>query len=95
MSGRRSIGQGPFISLFKSAVGLAYDAGTDEAPRIAVKGSLMNADEIVRLARRFGIPVVEQAGLSRSLSTLELDAQIPPSLFEAAAILIAHLRKAA
>ncbi len=80
-------------NVFKSAVGLAYSPDGGQSPHVAIKGSLMGADEIVRLARRFGVPIVEQRGLCTALARLELDAHIPPSLFEAVAIILARLQR--
>ena len=72
----------------KIAVGLGYEPKNDEAPTISVKGNNLVADQIVRAAERFGIPVVENSGLARSLDALSLDQQIPEALFEAVAIVL-------
>lgn len=74
-----------------SAVGIQYAGEPGETPSISVKGSGVEADEVVKLAKRFGIPVVEDAALARSLTCLELDAAIPASLFKAVAIVLAYL----
>jgi len=64
-----------------------------DAPSVSLKAEQLRADEVVKLARRYGVPVVENAGLARSLSALEVDEQIPGPLFEAVAIVLLELDK--
>ena len=73
---------------YKAAIGLAYLSSQDSAPTVEVKGEDLIAERIVRTAQRFGVPVVEDRTLARALSGLELDQQIPESLFEAVAVLL-------
>ena len=73
------------------AVGLNYVDGKDDAPEVSVKGDALMADEVVRIARRFGIPVVENPEMARALNTVEVDQQIPRNLFETVAILLNQL----
>lgn len=72
------------------AVGLKYEPaeGGDHAPSLQVKGEAHLAERIVALARKHGVPVVEDAALARSLAMLSLDDPIPPSLFEAVAVVL-------
>lgn len=76
---------------YLSAVGISYGSGSEEAPLVSVKGEGLDADALVRVARRFGIAVVEDNELAETLGKIEIDAQIPPSLYEAVAIILAHL----
>lgn len=76
------------------AVGLEYDADQVFAPCISVKGERWVADEIVKLARRFSIPLVEKPALAQALKTLDLDQEIPESLYESVALLLQQLDKA-
>jgi len=76
---------------YKVAVGLDYDRGKDAAPSIALRGEQALADKVVDLAKRFGIPVVEDARLARALSILELEEEIPAELFETVALLLKNL----
>jgi flagellar biosynthesis protein len=43
------------------------------------------ADRIVALAREHGVPVREDAPLAHALARLQLEAQVPPELWEAVA----------
>lgn len=76
---------------YASAVGLSYDPGTDTTPLLSVKGDGLDADLIVKFAQRYNIPVVDNPELTQSLNSLEIDQQIPPSLFQAVAIVLAHV----
>lgn len=83
---------------YTAAVALEYGA-TDEhaarAPAVTVKGAGGDAAEIVRLARRFGVPVVEDGAAARALIGVPLDQQIPADLFEAVAVILRRLEEPA
>ena len=79
---------------YKTAVGLSYHPGKESAPTVEVKGENLSADRIVLAARRFGVPVVEDNGLAAALSSVELDQQIPESLFEAVAVVLNRVEAA-
>lgn len=76
---------------YARAVGLLYRSGGDRAPTVQAKGEALMADEIVRIARRFGIPVVERTDLARTLAAIELDQEIPEELFEPVAVILDQL----
>lgn len=80
-------------SLYLSAVGLAYDAQQMSTPSISVKGERLQADTLVKLAKRYGVPVIESPDLSRSLLQLELDQEIPAELFEPVALILSELKR--
>ena len=71
--------------------------GSGRAVLHAVLEALDGAAEVgavalMAIARRHGIPVVEEPELCGALCELPLDEQIPSSLFEAAAIVLAKIR---
>ena len=76
---------------YRRAVAIDYQKDRMGAPAVSMKADQMRADEITKIARRFGIPVVEDASLARSLSALEIDEQIPEELFEAVAVVLSEL----
>jgi len=78
---------------YKLAVGLDYDPLKSETPSVGVKGEELQADQVVKLAKRFGVSVVEQPELAKALNVLELDQEIPENLFEAVAIVLNQLEK--
>lgn len=81
-------GSGPEKMHFKGAVALGYGGGRDDVPFVALQGDLLTSDEIVKIAERFGIPVVEKPELVRALMSLEEGTQIPEDLYEAVAIIL-------
>jgi len=80
------------LSQYQYAVGLAYEATNDEAPQVMVKGEDRTADEVVRIARRFGVPVVERSEISELLYGRPLDERIPEDLYEAVALILTELK---
>lgn len=79
---------------YKTAVGLQYEATKMNAPQLSVKGQNLMADEIVEIAKRFGVPVVEKERLAKALSALELGQSIPEDLYEAVAVILNEIDKA-
>lgn len=75
-------------SSYQCAIGLAYRENKDAAPTLSVKGAYFDADEIVKVAERFGIPVVEKPELVRGLKYFSEGEEIPEELFEAVAIIL-------
>ena len=75
----------------KVAVGISYTPLKADAPTISVKGFLHDAEEIVKIANRFNVPVVSKSHITEALSTLSVDEHIPESLYEAVAVLFKEL----
>lgn len=73
---------------YRTAVGLDYDKDGDQAPTVGVKGERLIADEIVKIARRYNIPVIEDPDVARALKNVEVDEEIPEHLFQAVAIIL-------
>jgi flagellar biosynthesis protein len=73
------------------AVALRYKAGEDAAPRIAAKGQGSVADKILHMAKQHDIPIREDRNLLQMLTTLDLDQEIPPSVYRAVAEILAFL----
>jgi flagellar biosynthesis protein len=69
----------------RRAAALRYDAESGGAPTVVAAGSVELADRIVALAREHSIPVREDAPLAAALARLQLEAQVPPELWEAVA----------
>jgi flagellar biosynthesis protein len=75
----------------RAAVALRYDAATEKAPKITAKGHGLMADNIIALARDKGVPIREDPDLVQVLSQLDLDQEIPPSLYQVVAELLAFV----
>jgi flagellar biosynthesis protein len=73
----------------KKAVALTYDPLKNKAPRVTAKGKGIIAEKIIQLAKEHGIPVKDDPDLVEVLSGLELEAEIPPSIYIIVAELLA------
>lgn len=73
-----------------AAVALRYDRETMVAPVVLAKGTELIADQIKRNANDHQVPIVESAALATALyRDVTVGAEIPESLFEAAASVLA------
>ena len=73
------------------AVALRYDSKTMDAPRIVAKGAGFMAEKIREVARKHGIPIVEDKPLARSLHKVDLGASVPEELYRAVARILAMI----
>lgn len=73
---------------YKLAVGLHYEDKGSLAPTIGIKGELARADDVVKIANRYNIPVVENPEVTRAAHELPIDQQIPKELFQAVAVIL-------
>ena len=74
----------------QQAVALAYDAGAP-APRGVAKGRGLVAEQIISVAQEAGVFVHESKELVSLLMEIDLDQQIPPTLYRTIAELLAWL----
>ena len=74
----------------QSAVALTYEAGTN-APRVVAKGRGLIAEEIIRRANESGVYVHQSKELVAMLMQVELDKDIPPTLYRVVAELLAWI----
>jgi len=76
----------------RSAAALAYDsAAGDGTPRVVAKGYGLVAEMIVQRAKEAGLYVHEAPEMVSLLMQVDLDAKIPPALYQAVAELLAWL----
>lgn len=73
----------------KSAVSLRFDQSRDKAPRVTAKGEGLIAERIIELARKHDIPIREDADLVEVLSQVNIQQEIPPSVYRVVAELLA------
>ncbi|WP_433736608.1 EscU/YscU/HrcU family type III secretion system export apparatus switch protein [Pseudomonas putida] len=71
----------------RQAIALKYD-GT-HAPTLTAKGNEELAEEILRIARDYEVPIYENAELVRLLARMELGDSIPEELYRTIAEIIA------
>ena len=76
----------------QSAAALAYDEkGGDKAPRVVAKGYGLVAEMIIQRAQEAGLYVHRAPEMVSLLMQVDLDARIPPELYQAVAELLAWL----
>lgn len=74
------------------AVALAYESGRGQAPIVVAKGADFLAGRIKEIARENNVEIVENKPLARMLYyNVELDAEIPPELYQAVAEVLAYV----
>ena len=77
------------------AVALKYrPAEGDDAPRVTAKGRGYVAERLKEVARENGVPVQEDVGLAKLLSSVDVGSEIPYALFGAVAEVLALIYKA-
>ena len=75
----------------KKAVALRYRPEKDSAPRVAAKGAGVVAEKIIEIAKKHGIPIKDDPDLIEVLSKLDIESEIPPSVYIAVAELLAFV----
>ncbi|WP_339800197.1 EscU/YscU/HrcU family type III secretion system export apparatus switch protein [uncultured Marinobacter sp.] len=71
----------------ETAVALKYDGS--RAPTVAASGMDEIAQEIIRIAREHEVPLYENAELAGILARLDLDEEIPETLYRVIAEILA------
>jgi flagellar biosynthesis protein len=74
----------------QSAVALAYETGA-AAPRVVAKGRGLVAEQIIAVAQEHDVFIHESKELVSLLMEIDLDKQIPPTLYRTIAELLAWL----
>ena len=74
----------------KNAVAIAYETGAS-APKVVAKGKGLIAETIIARAKECGIHVHESIELVSLLMKVDLDKDIPPTLYRVVAELLAWL----
>lgn len=75
------------------AIALKYESKKMSAPKVVAKGAENVAEKIKEIARRHGVPIIEDKPLARLLFKLELGSFIPEELYRAVAKILAHVYK--
>jgi len=74
------------------AVALRYDQGSSLAPVVTAKGAGVHARQIIDIARRHAVPVIERPEVARAIyASVREGQEIPPVLFRAVAEVIAFV----
>jgi flagellar biosynthesis protein len=75
----------------KQAVALKYKPLENVAPKVTAKGSGQVAEKIIEIAKAHGVPIKDDPDLVEVLSKLDIDTEIPPSVYVAVAELLAFV----
>ena len=67
------------------AVALKYDIKKDNAPNLIAKGKGETATNIIKLAKEHDIPIKKDEDLVELLSKIDIDKEIPGSMYKAVA----------
>lgn len=78
----------------KKAIALKYDPAKHQAPHVVAKGSGYIAEKIIDEAKNNDISIREDKALAQMLFQIELNQQIPPSLYPIIAEVFALVYKA-
>ena len=73
------------------AVAIRYESKSMYAPKVVAKGYGFVAAKIKEIARRYGVPVVENRWLARMLVRVELGEYIPAKLYRAVAEILSYI----
>ncbi len=69
----------------QKAIALKYDMDKDNAPKITAKGKGKTASNIIKIAKENDIPIKKDEDLIELLSQLNIDKEIPASMYKAVA----------
>lgn len=72
-------------NLTQKAVALKYDIEKDNAPKITAKGKGETASNIIKIAKENNIPIKKDEDLIELLSQIDIDKEIPSSMYRAVA----------
>jgi flagellar biosynthesis protein len=75
----------------RKAVALKYNSSVDVAPKVVAKGRGYIAEKIIAIAREAGVPLYSDPDLIEVLSAVELGDEIPASLYQAVAEILAFI----
>jgi flagellar biosynthesis protein len=69
----------------KRVAAIHYDQSKNMAPRVVAKGKGHIAEQIIRVAQEYDVPLVEDRNLANVLEAMELESEIPTELYRAVA----------
>ena len=75
----------------RSAVSLRYDNRVNKSPVVTAKGKRLIAEKIISLAKKNNVPIKEDPDLVHLLSKVDLNKEIPASLYHLVAELLSFV----
>ncbi|MBL8004018.1 MAG: EscU/YscU/HrcU family type III secretion system export apparatus switch protein [Candidatus Kapabacteria bacterium] len=80
-------------TFIKEAIALAYHPDGHSAPVVVAKGSGSMAEQIMKLADEYNVPLMNNPDLIQELTTLDVLDEIPEELYKAVAEVLAFIYK--
>lgn len=77
--------------LRQKAVAIQYELQDGGAPKVIAKGSGVVAEQIIKTAQQYAVPMYKNKTLAGMLMAVELDREIPPELYQAVAEVLAYI----
>ncbi|MDX4060486.1 EscU/YscU/HrcU family type III secretion system export apparatus switch protein [Aliarcobacter skirrowii] len=75
----------------KKAVALEYEQGVNSAPKVTAKAKGEGAKNIIKVAQEHNIPIKKDEDLVELLSQIDIDKEIPASMYKAVAEIFAFI----
>lgn len=72
-------------NFIQKAAALKYDIEKDNAPKLTAKGKGDTASNIIKIAKENNIPIQKDEDLIELLSQIDIDKEIPGSMYKAVA----------
>lgn len=76
------------------AIAIRGEKATAAIPQVTAAGHGAFAEELLRIAFAYGVPVREDADLAEILQALEVESDIPVAAFAAVAEILSHVYRA-
>ncbi|NRP28709.1 Flagellar biosynthetic protein FlhB [Marinobacterium sp. xm-d-420] len=74
----------------KESIAIALEYGQNEAPVVTAKGRGELAKKIIEAARQAGVPIHRDEDFNALLEMLEMDQEVPESLYRVVAEVLAY-----
>lgn len=74
------------------ALSLRYEPGIHTVPIVDICATAEETAEVIRLAKKYKIPIIDDPELARALALQEEGAEIPQPLYHAVAVILNELR---
>jgi flagellar biosynthesis protein len=85
----------PGSSAASRTLAVALHYARPSAPRVVAVGHGLIGQKIIDTAREHGVPLERNPDLAQALSTVELDEEIPETLYMAVAVVLGFILRAA
>ncbi len=72
---------------------MKYRTDQDPAPKVTAKGEGLVAERIIALAKENQVPIKEDPDLVQILSQVDINREVPPSIYKVVAELLAFVYK--